>query len=113
MAVDAALQMRGRLLSVNQELQQRGYEPLFHGIGIHTGKVVAANIGSLHRLSYTLLGDTVNLASRLHGLNREFDTEIIIGGSTRAHLDDGPSLKKLPSARVKGKSQAVGILAMV
>jgi class 3 adenylate cyclase len=113
LAVRAALEMRGRLQNVNQDLQRRGYEPLSHGIGIHTGRAVAANIGSPHRLCYTLVGDTVNLASRLQGLTREFDTEIIISASTRAHLDDGLSLMELPLTKVKGKSREVEIFALV
>ncbi len=112
MAVQAALEMKKRLYTVNQDLEQRGYPPLFHGIGIHTGEVVAANIGSPDRLSYALVGDTVNLASRLQGLNKEFGTEIIISATTRAGINGKFPLKELPDTRVKGKSGTVQIFAL-
>ncbi len=59
---------------------------LSHGIGIHTGNVVAANIGSPDRLSYLLVGDTVNIASRLQSLTRELDAHIIISSQTYDRL---------------------------
>jgi adenylate cyclase len=113
MAVQAALAMRQRLESVNAKLGQRGYPPLAHGIGIHTGEVVAANIGSPDRLSYTLVGDTVNLASRLQELNKELKTEIIISAATSAHLNGEFPLKEIPARRVKGKSEPVEIFSLL
>jgi len=113
MAVQAALEMRKRLHMVNQDLESRGYAPLAHGIGIHTGQVLAANIGSPDRLSYTMIGDTVNLASRLQGLNKEFDTDIIISRSTHNQLYQAFPFKELPPARVKGKSQSVQIFTLM
>ena len=112
MAVRAALEMKKRLYAVNQDLEKRGHLPLFHGIGIHTGEVVAANIGSPDRLSYALVGDTVNLASRLQGLNKKFNTEIIISETTKAGINDGLPLKELPATRVKGKSDKVQIFTL-
>jgi adenylate cyclase len=112
-AVQAALEMRERLCRVNKDLESQGYAPLVHGVGVHTGKVVAANIGSPHRLSYALVGDTVNLASRLQELTKAFDTEIIISGSTRAFLDGSFSLKRLSSTTVRGKNQPVEIFSLV
>ena len=84
LAVRAAITMRGRLKIVNHNLTHQGYAPLRHGIGIHTGEVLAGNIGGGDRLSYSLVGDTVNLASRLQGLNKQFGTEIIVSGQTLA-----------------------------
>jgi adenylate cyclase len=112
MAVRAAREMGNRLLLFNEELGKHGYPPLGHGIGIHTGEVLAANIGSPDRLSYALVGDTVNLASRLQGLNKEFGTEIILSGSTRTRLNGNFPLKKLPAARVKGRSRPVEVFAL-
>ena len=111
MAVEAGLEMQRRLRSLNGILKEQGYGPLSHGIGIHTGEVLAANIGSPERLSYALVGDTVNLASRLQGLNKELGTEIILSGTTRAHLGDRFPLLPLPPARVKGKSYSVEIFS--
>lgn len=111
-ALEAALAMRARLKEVNQSLQHTGNKALAHGIGIHSGSVVAANIGSPERLSYALVGDTVNLASRLQGLNKKFGTDIIVSAITAAQLDGTVALQKLPATEVKGKSRPVEIFAV-
>ena len=108
-AVRAALAMRERLVVVNERLKQQGYSPLRHGIGIHTGNVVAANIGSEDRLSYALVGDTVNVASRIQGLNKEFSTDLLISATTVARLGDNIAVEKLPATTVKGKKDPVEI----
>ena len=112
MAARAAREMTIRLGVLNETLAKQGYPTLSHGIGIHTGEVVAANIGSPDRLSYTLVGDTVNLASRLQGLNKELGTEIILSGSTRSRMEAGIALKELPPQHVKGKSQQVEVYTL-
>jgi adenylate cyclase len=108
-AVQAALEMAKRLRDFNKELEGQGLPPLAHGIGVHTGEVVAANIGSPDRLSYALIGDTVNLASRVQDLNKEMGTEILITEATRAGLREAFPLKALPPVRVKGKTQEIQI----
>jgi adenylate cyclase len=112
MAVKAALEMKRRLRIVNRNLNERGYPPIFHGIGVHTGQVVAANIGSPDRLSYALVGDTVNMASRLQALNKDYGTEIIISGTTRGRINGDFELRELPATRVKGKHSAMEIFAL-
>ena len=112
LAVQAAREMQHRLHTVNLALGEAGYPRLSHGIGIDTGQVLAANIGSPDRLSYTLVGDTVNVASRLQELNKEFNTEVIISGATRARLNGNFPLKALPATRVKGKSGAIQIFSL-
>lgn len=112
LAVRAAMDMKERLRRVNRELNRRGFPSLFHGIGIHTGEVLAANIGSPERLSYALVGDTVNLASRVQGLNKEFGTEILITAATRAALNGDFSIRELPATPVKGKSGLVELYAV-
>lgn len=104
--------MQERLEGLNRRLVQEGGPALKHGIGIHTGEVLAANIGSPERLSYALVGDTVNLASRLQGLTKRFETDIIISEQTRAHLDGTFSLKELPRSEVKGVAEPVGVFAL-
>ena len=111
-AVLAALEMRKSLGELNRDRGKEGKMSFQHGIGIHTGEVLAGNTGSEDQLSYALIGDTVNLASRLQGLNKEFSTEIIISGTTRLRLDDSYQLKKLPDTEVKGKSRSVEIYAL-
>lgn len=112
MAVHAAREMRHRLQAVNLALEQAGYPRLSHGIGIHTGQVLAANIGSPDRLSYALVGDTVNMASRLQELNKEFNTEIILSGATRERINGEFSLRELPPTQVKGKSVPIRIFTL-
>jgi adenylate cyclase len=112
-AVDAAQEMTRRLRTLNNSLTEQGYPTLSHGIGIHTGEVVAANIGSPDRLSYTLVGDTVNLASRLQDLNKDMGTEVILSGATKARLGAPLALTPLPPQMVKGRSQSVDVYTLV
>ncbi len=115
-AIQAALEMRQGLEELNTNRVKEGKIPFRHGIGIHTGEVLAGNTGSEDQPSYALIGDTVNLASRLQGLNKEFCTEIIFSESTRssvARVDlSGCDLKQLPPTLIKGKSQPVEIYAV-
>jgi adenylate cyclase len=111
-AFRAAIAMNQRLVELNEGFSEKGWPVLRHGIGIHSGETVAANIGSPDRLSYLLVGDTVNLASRLQGLTKELDSEIIISHATRSRLGDDLPLKELPVTSVKGKSQPVNIFAL-
>jgi class 3 adenylate cyclase len=108
-AVKAALEMRERLDLMNARLEKQGYGPLRHGIGIHTGSVVAANIGSEDRKSYAMVGDTVNVASRIQGLNKELNSDILISDTTKVMLSDDIMTIKLPAMRVKGKKEPVQI----
>jgi adenylate cyclase len=103
--------------ALNKEFEKRGWPELRHGIGIHTGEALAANIGSPDRLSYLLVGDTVNLASRLQALTKEVGTDLIISATTHAHLRpqdcNAVQLKPLPDVSVKGKSHPVDALAVL
>jgi adenylate cyclase len=112
-AVNAALEMRARLEKLNRKLEEQGQKPLRHGIGIHCGTVLAGNIGSADRLSYALVGDTVNLASRIQGLNKKFGTDILISDAAKQALIQAPELKEMPPVEVKGKSRPVQVYAVV
>lgn len=109
LAVRAALDMRRRLAAWNAARAQAGKIPLRHGIGIHTGSVLAGNIGSAERHSYALVGDPVNLASRIQSLTKEFGADILVSGDTRRQLDGRFDLVQLPAVRVKGKSVEVEV----
>ena len=74
-----------------------------------TGTVLAGSIGSAERSSYALVGDAVNLASRIQGLNKELGTEILVSEATRTRLGDDSVLQALPAVRVKGKSVEVSV----
>ncbi|MGH7354784.1 MAG: adenylate/guanylate cyclase domain-containing protein [Candidatus Rokuibacteriota bacterium] len=112
-AVHAAVEMRRRLAAWNTGRRAAGKTELRHGIGIHTGTVLAGNIGSAERLSYALVGDPVNLASRIQALNKDFGTDILVSGDTRSLLDGGVfDFTPLPAAQVKGKSVEVEVYAL-
>jgi class 3 adenylate cyclase len=115
-AIRAGLEMNRRLIGLNERLTNQGLPNLRHGIGIHTGQALAANIGSPDRLSYLLVGDTINLASRLQSLTKEVGTALIMSAETREYLTDTDlkdyELRRLPSTPIKGKSQPVEIYAM-
>jgi adenylate cyclase len=106
-ALVAAIDMNRGLETVNRDLVEQGHPPLKHGIGIHTGRVVAANIGSPERLSYALVGDTVNVASRLQGVNKQHGTSIILSGETQRRLSRKFALRRLAQTTLKGKSTPV------
>src|SRR5262245_43713251 len=108
-AVAAALDMRRRLAELNARRARDGKDPLKNGIGIHSGTVLAGNIGSSERLTYALVGDAVNLASRIQGLNKELGTDLLLSDATRRRLMRDVPLEALPATRVKGKSVEVSV----
>jgi len=116
-AFRAGLEMRRRLTGLNRQFVERGWPTLRHGIGIHTGEALAANIGSPDRLSYLLVGDTINLASRLQSLTKEVGTDMIISATTHAHLNpdarEAIALKRLHNMSVKGKGKPVEAFAVL
>ncbi len=112
-AVRAALQMRRRLADWNAARRESGKPLLRHGIGVHTGTVLAGNVGSAERLSYALVGDAVNLASRIQGLTKDFGTDILISSTTRDRLGPGLTVEALPATRVKGRSDEVAVFKVV
>lgn len=112
MALNAAIEMRRRMEKINTELASEGLPPLRHGIGIHTGSVLAGNIGSPDRLSYAMVGSTVNLASRIQGVNKTMGTDILISERTRDMLGNQYNLSKLEPVRVKGFSDPIELFRL-
>jgi len=113
MAVKAALDMRRRLIILNQNLEKQGFGPLNHGIGIHTGAVLAGNIGSKDRISYALIGDTVNLASRIEGLTKQFSYDIILSQTSHDLLTGAFITEQLSAVKIKGKKEEVIIYKLL
>jgi adenylate cyclase len=108
-AVETALAMSHALDDLNRRWAAEGRPTLDIGIGISTGDMVAGNIGSDTIMSYTVIGDAVNLGARLESLNKEHSTRIIIGEATRTALKGRYDMRPLGSVVVKGKSQPVAI----
>jgi len=109
-ACEAALSMLARLAELQKEWKAQGKPVLEIGIGLNTGVASVGNMGSTMRLTYTAMGDAVNLASRLEGLNKEYGTRIIISESTQKEVRSQRALvRELDMIRVKGKLQPVTI----
>lgn len=112
-AVETALEMIEELRCLNEQWQAEGRPALDIGIGINTGPMIAGNIGSEAIMSYTVIGDAVNLGSRLESLNKNYGTRIIISDSTRARLKGNYTFRPLGDVVVKGKTKAVPIFEVV
>ncbi|MBI5880749.1 adenylate/guanylate cyclase domain-containing protein [archaeon] len=109
-----ALEMEKKLKQLQKEWNARGVPPLEIGVGINTGPAVVGNMGSYERFDYTAMGDTVNLGSRLEGLNKQYGTRIIISETTKSAVEKKPFLvRKLDRVMVKGKKEPITIYELV
>jgi adenylate cyclase len=108
-ACETALDMVSRLQTLQADWARRGLPRLDLGIGINTGRMVVGNMGSRDRLTYTVLGDTVNVASRLEGLNKEYGTRIVIGEGTRTAAGETCLYRFLDLVAVKGRSEPLAV----
>ena len=106
-AVKTALKQIAELELLNKELEKEFDTSLQIGIGIHTGVAVVGEMGSIGRSDYTIIGDNVNLASRIEGLTKYFGAKILISETTKDLLKDEYHLKYISSVVVKGKTKAI------
>jgi adenylate cyclase len=106
-AVIAAVRMRQGLRVLNKRLVARGMQELRTGIGIHTGEVVAGNIGSERRMEYTVIGDAVNLASRLESSTKDLGVHVLISEDTWKLVKDVVVTRPVKEITVKGRKQPV------
>ncbi|HKQ14663.1 MAG TPA: adenylate/guanylate cyclase domain-containing protein [Steroidobacteraceae bacterium] len=112
-AVRAALGIVSRLKGLNETLGQQGIGPLEIGIGIHSGMVVAGLIGPDNRIEYGVVGDAVNLASRVESLTREMQATILVSRDISAQLGPSFQLGCTATMTVKGKSQPVEVVEVL
>ena len=112
-ACRATLAMRDELVRLNAGWQATGKLPphltLGLGIGLNSGEMSVGNVGSEAVFGYTVIGDNVNLGSRIEGLNKDYGTQILVSESTREAAGDGLLFRELDWVRVKGKLQPVGL----
>jgi adenylate cyclase len=108
----AALEMQRRMKTLADEIKISGYK-LSMRVGINSGIVMAGNMGSEERFDFTVIGDNVNIASRLESLNKMYGTEIIISESTMKKIAGRLAVRELDSVKVKGKRQDIKIFELI
>ena len=112
-AVDTALEMIRQLDLLNGQWAAQGRPRLAIGIGVNSGEMIAGNIGAEKVRSYTVIGDAVNLGSRLQALNKEHGTTIIVSEHTARRLERRYDLRPLGTVVVKGRAEPVAIFEVV
>jgi len=107
-ALRTAMEMQECLNAMRVEFKERGWSAIYVGVGLHTGMMSVGNMGSEFRMAYTVLGDAVNLGSRLEGLTKFYGVEIIVSETTR---DAVPEIvyRELDIVQVKGRDKPIGI----
>ena len=108
-AIKASLAMRMELSKLNELRISRGQGVLKIGMGVNTGPVIAGNIGSIEKMEYTVIGDSVNLASRIESMTKEYGTDLLISRSIYDNVKANFVFENCKSAKVKGKSEAIEI----
>lgn len=108
-AVKTSIDMLAALDQFNRKRLEEGKEAINIGIGISTNHILAGNIGSLKRMDYTVIGDGVNLASRLEGANKMYGTHILVSEFTYEKLQDTYISREIDVIRVKGKTKPISV----
>jgi adenylate cyclase len=119
-AAQAAIAMVEALPAINRHVQSRlpdpkggGEKPAIRiGVGVNSGDCVVGNMGSAHRFDYSVLGDAVNLASRIEGLCKEYGVPVILGEDTAAHVTTALPLCELARVAVRGKATPTALYAI-
>ncbi len=107
-AIIAGLEMLATLKTLQPHFKERGWPEIHIGVGINTGRVNVGNMGSEVRVAYTVMGDDVNLASRLEGITKQYGVSIVVGENTKNAVPD-LVYRELDQVRVKGKDKPVAI----
>jgi len=112
-AVRAALEMLTRLRKINVDFKARGLPEIKAGIGLHCGQVVAGNIGHVDRMEYTVIGDAVNLASRLEGMTKELECDVVLSEDLYRQVEKDVDAEPLQRIKVKGRDREVMVYRLV
>ena len=111
-AVTAGCSMLRRLDLFNADLVRGSEVPIGIGIGINTGHAIVGSIGSAERMEFTVIGNTVNVASRIEGLNKTLGTSLLLSKATRDHLTRPIRLRELPPQQIKGVEEPVDVFTV-
>ncbi len=112
-AIKCAIEMQATLSEINTKRRLYGKKPIKIGIGIHTGKCVVGNIGSDMKLEYTAIGDNVNIASHVEGLNKTFNTSILITESTYEKIKQKIEVERIGAVNLKTRTQQIIVYKVV
>lgn len=104
-AVKACLEMRKSLLDLNQKRESKGEPPIMIGMGLHCGRAISGTIGSSERMEYTVIGDTVNMTSRIEASTKAFGADLLVSETVVQKVEDHFKFTVAGSAEVKGKSE--------
>jgi adenylate cyclase len=107
-AILAGIEMQQTLLNLQPHFKERGWPAIHVGVGINSGKVSVGNMGSEVRVAYTVMGDAVNLASRLEGITKQYGVGVMVGENTKNSVPDFV-YRELDQVRVKGKDEPIAI----
>ena len=107
-AVIAGMEMQRALDELQPKFMDKGWPPILIGVGVNSGRMSVGNMGSEIRLAYTVMGDAVNLASRLEGITKQYGVGMIVGETTRAQVPE-VQFRELDRVKVKGKDAPVAI----
>lgn len=109
----ASLEMQEKMVEMRKNWKRQGRHELFIRIGLNTGDMVVGNMGSAYRMDYTMMGDAVNLASRLEGVNKEYKTFTLISEFTYQEAKDNIAVRELDLIRVVGKNEPIRIFEVL
>lgn len=112
-AVRACIEMRKSLAELNTKRKNKGQPPIMIGMGLHTGPAISGTIGSDDRMEYTVIGDTVNMTSRIESSTKAFGTDLLISEATAKTVEKEFALEKAGAAEVKGKSEPLNLYKVV
>ena len=112
-AVKCACEMLEKVKELQQKWEKENKPKIEIGIGINTGEVFVGNIGSQNRMEYTVIGDTVNIASRLESYNKTYNTKILISSSTYEKIEQEVLANRIPDVQIRGKAHKMDIYEII